>query len=196
MRLLFCVLSFFLINSLRPFGRILPGMCGGLEISDMGDSTRYIFSGAEACASKYHNNPEMGFQFDTWKKSAHSKAFRVLDSKLARKYASKEGIKGDPLLAEECLKCHVTGWGADTESVGAGYSKNDGITCEACHKGEFRPKTFIPGGNDCLKCHSCSVHPVPSFEFSEKQRLSAITDRPSIRISQGPGTDGLLTGFL
>jgi nitrate/TMAO reductase-like tetraheme cytochrome c subunit len=66
-----------------------------------------------------------------------------------------------------CLRCHVTAAGYSPSSLGPAYEKVDGITCEACHKGEFIPATFLPKEADCLKCHNNSVHEVATFDFEE-----------------------------
>ena len=50
-----------------------------------------------------------------------------------------------------CLKCHVTASEADSSSIGATYKKEDGVTCESCHKGEFIPKTYLPKRGRLLK---------------------------------------------
>ena len=54
-------------------------------------------------------------QYNIWKESPHSTAFEKL---------SKEDRKRD-----ECLSCHVTGLGEETE----GKPKLNGVQCEVCH---------------------------------------------------------------
>jgi len=130
--------------------------------------TRYVYVGAEACAVKCHNNNELGHQYDRWKESRHSQSYTSLSTDLAQRYCKEAGITEDPRESLTCLKCHVTASGADSSSIGTTYKREDGVTCESCHKGEFIPKTFLPGKDDCLKCHNDSVHNVSPFDFSER----------------------------
>jgi hypothetical protein len=134
------------------------------------DTSRYIFVGVVSCAAKCHNNSEMGFQYDIWRQTSHARGFEVLTSDLARKYSEDAGILTEPARAKECLKCHVTAFGADTASLSPEYRIEEGITCEACHKAEFRRKTFLPEQEDCLICHNGSIHSVPVFNFREMYR--------------------------
>ena len=132
------------------------------------EKSKYKYVGAEKCASSCHNNKDMGFQLDLWKKSQHAKAFLTLSSKKALKYAQKANIKEVPQVSAVCLKCHTTGEGLDSSSFDVTYKREDGVTCEACHKGEFISKAFLPKATDCLKCHNNSVHKVPAFDFTKE----------------------------
>ncbi len=132
------------------------------------EKTKYRFVGAEACASKCHNNDTMGFQYDSWKRSNHSKSYESLKTDKGIYYADKAGIKVNPWESMACLKCHSTAAGADTSFFAPTYKREDGVTCEACHKGEFIPKTFLPKEADCLACHNDSVHDVSTFDFKER----------------------------
>ena len=131
------------------------------------DTARYVYVGAETCAGKCHNNEELGHQYDSWKKSRHAKSFESLASEQAMAFCKKAGVTGNPSESSICLKCHVTAAGFDSASYGTTYKKEDGVTCESCHKGEFIPKTFLPQEADCLKCHNNSVHEVSVFDFKE-----------------------------
>ncbi len=131
------------------------------------EGERYLYIGAEACASTCHNSVKLGHQYDLWKASGHSRGYASLLSDKARVYALAAGIEGKPAESRVCLGCHVTAATCDTASLGPTYRKEDGITCEACHKAEFNPKTSIPGEADCLRCHTGSVHEVEAFDFAE-----------------------------
>ena len=120
----------------------------------------------------------MGFQYDIVKKSPHSNAFKTLGTQRADHYARKANLKENPQESPVCLKCHVTGGGLDSESFAATYRKDDGVTCEACHKGEYITKTFIPKEADCLKCHNNSVHKTSRFNFRDKLTL-IVHQRPA-----------------
>lgn len=119
----------------------------------------------EKCASFCHNNAEMGFQYNIVKNSPHSQAFRILSSEKAMRFAKNANLKENPGESLICLKCHVTGGGLDSSFFAITYRKEDGVTCEACHKGEYITKTFIPKEADCLKCHNNSVHKMHRFNF-------------------------------
>jgi hypothetical protein len=132
------------------------------------EKSKYIYVGSEKCASKCHNNEEMGFQYNIWKESPHSKSYISLISKKAIRYAKNAGLKGSPQDNTVCLKCHITGEGLDSTFFAVTYKKDDGITCESCHKREYNPTTFIPKETDCLECHQNSVHKTPGFDFEEE----------------------------
>ena len=131
------------------------------------EKTKYQYAGAEKCASVCHNNEEMGFQYNIWKESRHSKSYLSLASDRALRYAKNAGVKGNPQENSECLKCHVTGPGLDSSFYEPAYKKEEGVTCEACHKKEFIVNAFLPKETDCLKCHNNSVHKMHKFNFSD-----------------------------
>jgi hypothetical protein len=132
--------------------------------------TKYLYLGAETCATKCHNNEEMGHQYDEWKESLHSKSYQSLHSGEALKYSRQAGITGNPWENIICLKCHITAAGFASSSFADTYRKEDGVTCEACHKGEYIPKTFIPKEDDCLICHNPAVHKTGQFDFRKSCR--------------------------
>jgi YVTN family beta-propeller protein len=47
--------------------------------------------------------------------------------------AAVAGVVGDPQASGECLRCHVTGAGFNTESFTPGFDVGDGVQCESCH---------------------------------------------------------------
>lgn len=131
------------------------------------EKVKYRYIGMEKCASVCHNNKEMGFQYDIMKTGPHSKAFKILISEKAGRYAKRAGVKVNTQECTACLKCHITGAGLDSSFFASTYKKEDGVTCEACHKGAFITKTFIPKEEDCLKCHNNSVHKIHRFDFKD-----------------------------
>ena len=132
------------------------------------EKTKYQYVGAEKCANVCHNNEKMGFQYDVWKTSAHSGAYKALVSKRAEKYAKKAHIRGIPQESSACLICHTTRGELDSSFFAATYNKEDGVTCEACHKHNFIDKTYLPDEADCLKCHNDSLHKMQKFNFRER----------------------------
>jgi hypothetical protein len=146
------------------------------------NSLGYKFIGAGKCASTCHNTDSLGFQYTKWKTSLHADAFNVLTSKRAQKYADRNHIKTNPGEYEGCLKCHVTGSGLDTSYFSPTYKKQDGITCEACHKKISDGSTYLPVEDDCLECHNNSMHKVNKFNFTEKSKIIE-HNRPSVMSS-------------
>jgi hypothetical protein len=132
------------------------------------EKSKYQYVGAAKCASFCHNNEKMGFQYKIWKSSLHSGAFKILVSKRAEKYAKKAHVKENPQESSACLKCHVTGGELNTSYYTATYKKEEGVTCEACHKQKFDGKTYLPNEADCLKCHNDSLHKMHKFNFKGK----------------------------
>jgi hypothetical protein len=138
------------------------------KVSYVQEKSKYLFVGSEKCASVCHNNEEIGHQYDIWKKSLHSESYIILTSKRALRYGKNAGIKGNPQGNSGCLKCHITGGNLDPSFFAATYKKEDGVTCESCHKREYITKAFIPTETDCLKCHNDSVHKTKKFVFTER----------------------------
>jgi hypothetical protein len=129
------------------------------------DGPKYQYVGAKKCASECHNNEKMGFQFNIWKTSSHSNAFNDLDSRRGRIYAKKAHISGNLTESHICLKCHSSAGNLDSTYLTSTYMKEEGVTCEACHKHDYETKTYLPGEADCQKCHNNSVHKVADFNF-------------------------------
>jgi hypothetical protein len=145
--------------------------------SSVQEKAKYVYVGAKTCVGKCHNNSELGYQYIIWKNSNHSKSFINLASERAIVYAKKANIKEIPQKSSICLKCHTTGWGLDPSSFSDTYTKEDGVTCEACHKDEFKSMTLWKGKHTvnskdlqpdektCLKCHNNSVHKMRKFNY-------------------------------
>ena len=131
------------------------------------EKVKYQYVGMGKCASVCHNNKEMGFQYDMMKNGPHSNAFKILLSEKAVRYAKRNNIKENPRDSQVCLNCHITGGGLDSTFFASTYKREEGVTCEACHKGAYITKAFIPKEADCLKCHNNSVHKTHKFNFKE-----------------------------
>jgi hypothetical protein len=147
---------------------ILILFTGFIEFNSPQEKEKYKYTGMEKCASVCHNTTDMGFQYDIVKNSPHAKAFKILDSEKAFRYAKRADIKETPQDSPACLKCHTTGAGLDSTFLSSSYKKEDGVTCEACHKGPYISKTFLPKESDCLNCHNNSIHKMPQFSFMEE----------------------------
>jgi hypothetical protein len=137
------------------------------------DNPKYYYVGIEKCASTCHNKEDIGFQYDIMKNGPHSQAYKILLSRKAKHVAKNARVNVIPQENTVCLKCHVTGGALDSSFFAATYKKEDGVTCEACHKGPFITKSFLPTETDCLKCHNDSVHKISEFDFKVKSAIIA-----------------------
>jgi hypothetical protein len=136
------------------------------------------YTGVKMCGA-CHRSEKTGAVYLVWEKSAHAKAYETLKSKEAEEIAKKKGLKKPAAESPECLKCHVTGGGAAT-NVEAGFKKEDGVTCEACHgaasgykmlhnKPENLEKAkaaglIIPSKTDPKPCEKCHNSESPTFK--------------------------------
>jgi hypothetical protein len=138
------------------------------KINFVQEKSKYLYVGSEKCASVCHNNEEMGYQYDIWKKSLHSDAYKILNSKRAVRFGKNAGIAGNPQENSGCLRCHVTGGSLDPSFFTVSYKRDDGVTCESCHKREYITEAFLPKETDCLQCHNNTVHKTHKFVFNER----------------------------
>jgi hypothetical protein len=159
-----------------------------LQDTSVKKDTRYLYVGAEKCASVCHNNDTMGFQFNSWRNSPHSNAYKILDSKKAVKYATEAGLTESPVDSKVCLKCHITGSDLDQSYFASTYFKEEGVTCEACHKHYYDGKTYILKEADCLTCHNDSQHKVHKFNF-EKESTKIVHKRPAKMMQENPSAE-------
>jgi hypothetical protein len=144
------------------------------------------YTGVKMCAM-CHKAKEKGEAFATWEKSAHAHAFETLKSKAADEFAQKKGLKTPAAESPECLKCHVTGGGV-AANVEAGFKKEEGVTCEACHgaasayriihsKGD-KAKSKEAGMNfadkkDAKFCETCHNAGSPTFKGFKMEEMWA-----------------------
>jgi hypothetical protein len=133
----------------------------------MQEISRYRYIGAQSCASTCHNSDSLGFQYDIWLKNPHSEAYKILSSRRAQSIARHSSLNIDPQEDDQCLRCHITGAGLDSSYFSSTYKREDGVTCEACHKRTEDGKTFIPAETDCRECHDGSAHDMKRFIFTE-----------------------------
>ncbi len=103
--------------------------------------TQNKFIGVKACAP-CHKGEKKGSMFEIWEKSAHSGAFKTLESEEAQKIAKEKGLKTAAHESKECLTCHVAAAGVDAKLLDKGYDKKEGISCEACHSAGSGYKTM------------------------------------------------------
>ncbi len=92
---------------------------------------QHKYVGVTMC-SACHRTEKQGKQFDIWKSSKHANAFKTLETPKADEIAKTNGLKVKASEAPECLKCHVTGYGAD-KALTSALKMQDGVQCESCH---------------------------------------------------------------
>jgi len=133
--------------------------------------------GCKAC----HMSSKRGAQFKVWEKSRHAQAYETLASDKAKEMVATKGIE-NPQESPKCLKCHVTGYGADASLFEATYKKEDGVGCEACHGAGKEYKNMkimkdleeakakgliIPDEQVCKKCHNEESPSFAGFNYEE-----------------------------
>jgi Cytochrome c554 and c-prime len=138
------------------------------------------FVGANTCVC--HGMEKLGKQLAVWKTTKHADAFNVLKSDKAAEFATAKEIKGSPSEAPECLECHTTGYGKESEKT---FKMDMGVQCEACHgaasaykpihnKPENKEKALAAGlivAKDdetlCKTCHTPKMHDMKEFDFKK-----------------------------
>ncbi|PIQ91202.1 MAG: cytochrome C554 [Candidatus Omnitrophica bacterium CG11_big_fil_rev_8_21_14_0_20_41_12] len=150
-------------------------------------STEIVFAagheyiGVKKCAL-CHKSESKGNQYGQWLSTKHAKAYETLATPQAQETAEKAGVSGDPQEAAACLKCHQTGFGADSSLLGSGFIKEDGVQCESCHGagGDYAPLNvmkdkdksiaaglIMPTEDVCVKCHNAESPNFKGFNFKE-----------------------------
>lgn len=149
-----------------------------LMVSGLAEN-KYV--GAKFCAA-CHKAGKGGTAYAVWEKSAHAKAYQTLLGDDAKKIAKDKGLKTAPAETEACLKCHVTG-GGNAKNVEAGFKKEEGVTCEACHGAASAFKMIHSKGDlaknkaagmilekdekVCTVCHNAESPTHKPFKFAE-----------------------------
>jgi uncharacterized lipoprotein NlpE involved in copper resistance len=138
------------------------------------------FVGVTKCKACHSVEKMGGLAYKVWEKTPHAKAYQSLLGDAA------------PSESPECLKCHVSGGGA-AKNIEAGFKKEDGVTCEACHgaasawlmvhnkkddasKAKAKEAGLMLGdktGKACQACHN-DENPSPHKEFVMKDMWAKI----------------------
>lgn len=140
-----------------------------------------------ADCGKCHKKELMGDQLAVWKKGPHAKAFETLKGDEAAKIAKERKLAAPAHETADCLKCHVTAFGAPASAFKKKPLKqSDGVQCESCHGpgSDYRKKKVMadydksvaagmwdPGKDEkvCLACHndeSPTWDPAKGFDFA------------------------------
>ncbi|MDZ7371504.1 MAG: cytochrome c family protein [candidate division KSB1 bacterium] len=145
------------------------------------DGAKYV--GSKKCMM-CHKGASQGDQYGKWLASPHAKAFETLKSDKSKEVAKKLGI-ADPLKADQCLICHVTGHASPASARAEGFDATaEGVGCEACHgpgslyksmsvmralrEGRQDPKqvAFENGKESCLRCHNEKSPTYRPFDYA------------------------------
>jgi hypothetical protein len=137
------------------------------------------YVGSAKCAKMCHKSPKQGEQYPIWEKSKHAGAYKTLATPSALEVGKKAGV-AEPQKSDKCLKCHVTGFGADPKLLEPTYSAEEGVGCEACHgPGKEYSKLSVmkdkklaaaagliaPDEKVCVKCHNQESPNYKAFDF-------------------------------
>ncbi len=154
------------------------------------DAKKNTYVGVDKCG-RCHKKDLYGNQVGTWRNGPHSKTLETLGSEKAAEYAKERGIVGSPQQADECLKCHITAHGVDSQLIKYDLDPADGVQCESCHgPGSNYRKRSIMSDEDksiakglvtqseevCTACHndeSPGWDPKVGFDYAEAKEKIA-----------------------
>ncbi len=142
----------------------------------------FQYIGVKKCKT-CHNSKKSGAQFKIWMGTKHAKAYETLATAEAKEIAKKKGIE-DPQKSDQCLKCHVTGYGQPKEKFAASFKMEEGVGCEACHGPGSKYKSMkvmkdiyagkvkgaeyglvMPDEKHCTTCHNEESPTYKKFDF-------------------------------
>lgn len=149
-----------------------------------GDEKQHKFIGVAKC-KMCHKKAKKGLQFEKWRGSAHSKAYKLLGTPEAMEVAKKRGVE-NPQQDPKCLRCHTAGYDAPPELRGKKFDITEGVGCEACHgaggdyykskvmkglrAGTIEPASvglIKPDESTCKRCHNSDSPTPKEFVFKE-----------------------------
>lgn len=138
------------------------------------------YVGAKACAS-CHKSKATGNQYESWKATAHARAYEILGTPAAVEVARKLGIESDPQTVPRCLACHTTAVGVLKGRLADSFEVAAGVQCEACHgpgseyskiqhmiKYEMALQVglLVPSAKTCTKCHNEESPTFKGFDYA------------------------------
>lgn len=156
---------------------------GLVSSSSSAENAEHNYVGVKGC-KMCHMAPAKGAQYKSWEESKHAKAYETLGTEEAKKIAAEQGIE-DPQESAECLKCHVTGYGADASRFEPTYTMEEGVGCESCHGAGKDYKNIkimkdveqakangliLPTEEVCRKCHNEESPTYKEFDFEARYK--------------------------
>jgi YVTN family beta-propeller protein len=169
------------ISHLGPAEAKLPGKIAAPLAGERTKRPKY--TGVSTCAS-CHRGRSRGYQASKWRTSPHARAHAVLTTAQADEIAKKMGVKAEPSTAQECLRCHATGYLDPAGGVLDSYAPSDGVGCQACHgpgekysdpdvmkdkKASKAAGLITPNRKTCLPCHEKAHGKKFDFDKALKQ---------------------------
>jgi len=160
---------------------VIIGLGSTIVLGSDALAAEHKYVGVGDCG-KCHKKELMGDQLAAWKKGPHAKAFETLKGDEAAKIAKERKLAVPAYESDDCLKCHVTAYGAPASAFKKKPLKHsDGVQCESCHGpgSDYRKKKIMsdldksiaagmwePGKDEkiCLKCHNDES---PSWDASK-----------------------------
>ncbi|MFN7181294.1 MAG: cytochrome c family protein [Planctomycetota bacterium] len=139
------------------------------------------YVGVKKCKICHRMKKLAGEEFQIWEQSKHAKAYETLGTDEAKKIAKEKGIE-NPQEDGKCLKCHIIAYGVDEKWRGDEVTKEEGVSCEACHGpgGDYKDKEtmknrekaiekglVIPNEKTCLACHNSESPSYKEFKYEE-----------------------------
>jgi YVTN family beta-propeller protein len=152
----------------------------------------FQYTGVMACA-ECHAGAGKNYQFSRWRLSAHARAYATLGTSRGKALAQEAGVIGNPQASPLCLQCHATAYAAQQEALLKGFSKRDGVQCEACHGpgSEYSPEAVMLDAvasrnaglqevneQTCLRCHA-NAHGKP-FDYATALQAIAHPSRAPV----------------
>ncbi len=135
------------------------------------------YVGASKCKT-CHGKELMGDQYAAWLKDPHHRAYQTLKEERSIAIARERGLLGAPHEAPECLRCHVTAFGAPPVEITTTLDPAEGVQCESCHGPgrDYRKKSIMSdreraatkglwdAGRDEALCTTCHNSESPTFD--------------------------------
>ena len=156
---------------------------------------QFKYVGPKACAECHEDSTgEFSKGASTvWNHTVHSAAYKTLSKDYTIEIAKRKRNIDDPVNDWRCVKCHTTAFGAPPEQLTAGYSNEDGVSCEVCHgpgsgyldedhgpsnanRGElgFRILSNLTERREvCTSCHNAASPTYKPFNLREFSRTIA-----------------------
>jgi hypothetical protein len=161
------------VSMLRTFAVALLVLVTLAFVTGMAADKTHNYVGADKCKI-CHKGEAKGMAWETWEKSAHSKAYQSLVNK-------KDGSEKDA----KCLPCHTTGMGKATGYVLGDTTANNktlvNVGCEACHGpgSDYKSMNIMkdkaksaeaglmkPDEKTCKGCHNEGSPTFKGFDFA------------------------------
>jgi hypothetical protein len=153
------------------------------------EEVAHQYVGSAKCKT-CHKAEKKGAQYVKWQEGKHSKAYEVLASDAAIAIGKEKGID-NPQTSDQCLKCHVTAFGAAAEAKAESFDQTEGVGCEACHgPGSDYKKMKVMKDRDAALaagmiaateeiCTGCHNEESPTFEKFDYAEFSKIIAHPN-----------------